>query len=77
MSANKGAAADQLLPMLQGAELQGQIRQMCPALSLQQIYKLTEHHHDDWISGGHSSDTLGLLATLKHFADTGYKRVSL
>ena len=60
---------------MQGTELQAQIRQMCPALSLQQIYKLTEHHHDDWISGGHSSDTLALLATLKRFADAGYRRV--
>ncbi len=28
---------------------------MCPSLTLQQIYKLTEHHHDDWITGGQVS----------------------
>ena len=59
---------------LQGADFQADIRRTCPALSLQQIYKLTEHHHDDWISGGHSADTLTLLATLKRFADAGGAR---
>ncbi|KAK9796643.1 hypothetical protein WJX73_007169 [Symbiochloris irregularis] len=35
------------------------------ALTLQQIYRLTEHHHDDWITGGQMTGTVGLLETLK------------
>jgi hypothetical protein len=43
---------------------------MCPALTLQQVYKLTEHHHDDWITtGSQTTDTLVLLQTLKRIVD--------
>ena len=37
---------------LQGFDITPDLRRMCPSLTLQQIYKLTEHHHDDWITGG-------------------------
>lgn len=43
---------------------------MCPSLTLQQIYKLTEHHHDDWITGGQGPNTIVLLETLKRAVDT-------
>ena len=43
---------------------------MCPSLTLQQIYKLTEHHHDDWITGSQTTDTLVLLQTLKRVVDS-------
>lgn len=42
---------------------------MCPSLTLQQVYKLTEHHHDDWITGSQTTDTLVLLQTLKRIVD--------
>ena len=40
---------------LQGFDITPDLRRMCPSLTLQQIYKLTEHHHDDWITGGQAS----------------------
>ena len=43
---------------------------MCASLTLQQIYKLTEHHHDDWITGSQTTDTLVLLQTLKRVVDS-------
>ena len=43
---------------------------MCSSLTLQQIYKLTEHHHDDWITGSQTTDTLVLLQTLKRVVDS-------
>lgn len=46
---------------------------MCPSLTLQQIYKLTEHHHDDWITGSQSTDTIVLLKTLKRVVDAAVR----
>ena len=43
---------------------------MCSSLTLQQIYKLTEHHHDDWITGSQTTDTIVLLQTLKRVVDS-------
>ena len=53
----------------QGFDITPDLRRMCPALSLQQVYKLTEHHHDDWITGSQTTDTLVLLQTLKRIVD--------
>jgi hypothetical protein len=36
---------------MKGADITLDLARLCPALSLQQIYKLTEHQHDDWIAG--------------------------
>jgi len=50
---------------------------MCPALTLQQVYKLTEHHHDDWITtGSQTTDTLVLLQTLKRIVDATVRTAS-
>lgn len=53
----------------QGFDITPDLRRMCPSLTLQQIYKLTEHHHDDWITGSQSTDTIVLLKTLKRVVD--------
>lgn len=37
---------------MRGADVTLNLARLCPALSLQQIYRLTEHQHDDWIAGG-------------------------
>jgi hypothetical protein len=54
---------------MQGFDITPDLRRMCPGLTLAQVYKLTEHHHDDWITGGASTDTLVLLQTLKRTVD--------
>lgn len=36
---------------MKGVDITLDLARLCPALSLQQIYKLTEHQHDDWIMG--------------------------
>jgi hypothetical protein len=53
----------------QGFDITPDLRRMCPSLTLQQIYKLTEHHHDDWITGSQTTDILVLLQTLKRIVD--------
>ena len=58
-----------------GFDVGPDLRRACPALTLDQVYRLTEHHHDDWIGGsGGGGDTLALLATLKRAADAGGDR---
>ena len=54
----------------QGFDITPDLRRMCSSLTLQQIYKLTEHHHDDWITGSQTTDTLVLLQTLKRVVDS-------
>lgn len=54
----------------QGMDITSDLRRMCPALTLQQLYRLTEYHHDDWIAtGGQSTDTILLLEALKRIVD--------
>lgn len=55
--------------LAQGFDITPDLRRMCPSLTLQQIYKLTEHHHDDWITGSQTTDILVLLQTLKRIVD--------
>ena len=55
---------------LQGFDITPDLRRMCSSLTLQQIYKLTEHHHDDWITGSQTTDTIVLLQTLKRVVDS-------
>ena len=50
---------------------------MCPALTLQQMYRLTEYHHDEWISGGQSGDTIHLLEAIKRIVDGANGAVGL
>lgn len=56
---------------VQGFDVTGDLRSMCPALTLQQLYRLTEYQHDDWITGGQNSDTMRLLEIIKGLID-GY-----
>lgn len=59
--------------LLQGFDITPDLRRMCPSLTLQQIYKLSEHHHDDWITAvGDKSGTktIVLLETLKRAVDS-------
>ena len=56
--------------LAQGFDITPDLRRMCSSLTLQQIYKLTEHHHDDWITGSQTTDTLVLLQTLKRVVDS-------
>ncbi|PSC74954.1 Myosin-J heavy chain isoform A [Micractinium conductrix] len=49
-----------------GVDIYADLQRMCPALSLQQVYKLTEHQHDDWIVAASSGrESLALLETLQ------------
>lgn len=51
-----------------GFDVMTDLRRMCPKLTPQQIYRLTEQHHDDWIAGlpGSTSNyTIILLELLK------------
>lgn len=61
----------------QGFDITPELRRMCPSLTLQQIYKLTEHHHDDWITGSQTTDILVLLQTLKRIVDNTVNSSSL
>ena len=54
-----------------GFDVGPDLKRACPSLSLAQVYKLTEHHHDDWIAGGGATDTLALLRTLQSAATAG------
>ena len=36
-----------------GEDVAPVLRRMCPLLSPQQLYRLTEHHHDDWALSAH------------------------
>lgn len=58
---------------LQGFDITPDLRRMCPSLTLQQIYKLSEHHHDDWITAvgdNQGTKTIVLLETLKRAVDS-------
>ena len=51
-----------------GFDVMVDLKRMCPKLTPQQIYRLTEQHHDDWIAGlpGSTSNyTIVLLELLK------------
>lgn len=59
--------------VLQGFDITPDLRRMCPSLTLQQIYKLSEHHHDDWITAvgdNQGTKTIVLLETLKRAVDS-------
>lgn len=60
---------------MQGADMLAGLRAACPALTLQQVYRLTEHHHDDWITGGQSADTYHVLETLKRIVDRSVRPI--
>lgn len=53
------------------------LRRACPSLTLQQIYKLTEHHHDDWISDDQVEGTGLLLEALKSVVERQESSVSI
>lgn len=52
----------------------GNLNKQCPALTLQQVARLTEHQHDDWLAGagsGVGTQTLALLETLQRLIAKG------
>lgn len=58
---------------MQGFDITPDLRRMCPSLTLQQIYKLSEHHHDDWITAvgdNQGTKTIVLLETLKRAVES-------
>ncbi len=62
-----------MLRAMQGFDITPDLRRMCPSLTLQQIYKLSEHHHDDWITAvgdNQGTKTIVLLETLKRAVDS-------
>ena len=62
-----------MLCAMQGFDITPDLRRMCPSLTLQQIYKLSEHHHDDWITAvgdNQGTKTIVLLETLKRAVDS-------
>lgn len=49
-----------------GVPLLPDLGKLCPSLTLQQVYRLTEHQHDDWIAGvGLGSQNIVLLESLQ------------
>ncbi|KAL6770143.1 hypothetical protein ACKKBG_A33770 [Auxenochlorella protothecoides x Auxenochlorella symbiontica] len=49
-----------------GVPILADLGRLCPSLTLQQVYRLTEHQHDDWIAGaGLGSQNMVLLETLQ------------
>jgi len=63
--------ADCVRRAAKGFDVSPDLRRACPALTLAQVYRLTEHHHDDWIAGaGGGADTLALLRELKAAVDS-------
>ncbi|KAI7836877.1 hypothetical protein COHA_009277 [Chlorella ohadii] len=50
-----------------GVDIVADLARSCPALSLQQVYRLSEHQHDDWLGseGASGRESIGLLETLK------------
>ncbi|KAK9829628.1 hypothetical protein WJX72_006968 [[Myrmecia] bisecta] len=64
-----GGKDDCVRKATKGFDITPDLRRVCPSLTLQQVYKLTEHHHDDWIMGNLGTDTLALLEALKRAVD--------
>jgi myosin-5 len=53
---------------LKGVDLLPDLGRLCPALTLQQVHRLTEHQHDDWLAGagsGAGGQNMVLLETLR------------
>ena len=53
---------------LKGIDIMPDLLRLCPALTLQQVARLTEHQHDDWLAGAGASSgsqTLVLLEDLR------------
>lgn len=47
-----------------GVDILQDLGRLCPALTLQQVHRLTEYQHDDWI-GNSGTTSLALLETLR------------
>jgi hypothetical protein len=65
-----------------GVDVFGDLLRQCPALTLQQLTRLTEYQHDDWLgsmsSGTAGAQTMVLLETLRRIiADEKRRRVSM
>jgi myosin-5 len=54
------------------------LTRQCPSLTLQQVHRLTEHQHDDWLAGtgaSMGSQTLVLLEMLRRFMNENRARL--
>ena len=63
---------------LRGINVLPDLARQCPALTLQQVHRLTEHQHDDWLAGAGSavgSQTLVLLDTLRKLMNDNKARL--
>ena len=58
-----------MISCLQGVDISADLRRMCPSLTMQQLYRLTEYHHDDWLTSGQNSNTILLLERIKQIVD--------
>ncbi|KAI3425379.1 hypothetical protein D9Q98_009143 [Chlorella vulgaris] len=57
---------DSVRKALRDVDIYADLARSCPSLSLQQVYKLTEHQHDDWIVAASSGrESIALLETLR------------
>jgi myosin V len=63
---------------LRGINVLQDLTRQCPALTLQQVHRLTEHQHDDWLAGTGAfmgSQTLVLLEMLRRLMNENRARL--
>ncbi|KAH7619484.1 hypothetical protein Ndes2526B_g06464 [Nannochloris sp. 'desiccata'] len=63
---------------LRGINVLQDLTRQCPALTLQQVHRLTEHQHDDWLAGtgaSMGSQTLVLLEMLRRLMNENRARL--
>jgi myosin-5 len=63
---------------LRGINVLQDLTRQCPALTLQQVHRLTEHQHDDWLAGTGASvgsQTLVLLEKLRSLMNENKARL--
>jgi len=63
---------------LRGINVLQDLTRQCPSLTLQQVHRLTEHQHDDWLAGtgaSMGSQTMVLLEMLRRFMNENRARL--
>jgi hypothetical protein len=65
------AKEDIIRKHVKGMDVMQDLARVCPSLTLQQVQRLTQCHHDDWVGhdSGPSGAGLDLLRALQHRAD--------
>jgi myosin-5 len=72
-----GGAEDCARKAARGVDVLPDLGRLCPALTLQQVSRLTEHAHDDWLAGaGGGREALALLGTLRQLMAEQRRRVA-